>query len=259
MKRSRAPSTSTRPATHRSTFAVALVIAVVSACAEAEPTRTDDILASGEKLYSQFDEELVIRDFFQDRRDGFFLDVGCADPRVGSTTYYLEKHLGWSGIGIDALAEHAPAWEEHRPRSRFFAYLVSDHSDTVESFYRAGARDLSSTEKDRVFKGRQLQTREMQVPTITLNKLLDANGVTEIDFLSMDIEGSEPPALAGFDIDRFRPELVCIEASPSIREAILAYFEAHGYERIERYLEHDRVNWYFRPKNAAPEEPAGAN
>ena len=50
------------------------------------------------------------------------------------------------------------------------------------------------------------------------------------------------------DIERFKPELVCIEASPSIRVKLLEYFAAHGYERIERYLEHDHVNWYFTPK-----------
>jgi hypothetical protein len=64
----------------------------------------------------------------------------------------------------------------------------------------------------------------------------------------MDIEGSEPTALAGFDIERFRPELVVIEAAPDNRAAIAAYFAAHGYERIDAYLEHDAFNWYFRPR-----------
>lgn len=35
-----------------------------------------DILEKGQKLYSQHDEELIIRHFFDDRRDGFFVDVG---------------------------------------------------------------------------------------------------------------------------------------------------------------------------------------
>jgi hypothetical protein len=62
----------------------------------------------------------------------------------------------------------------------------------------------------------------------------------------MDIEGHEPKALAGFDIERFRPELVCIEA-PANPEKIAAYFAQHGYVRIEEYLEYDAVNWYFTP------------
>jgi len=207
-----------------------------------------DILGSEKKLYSQGDEELVIRDFFQDRRGGVFLDVGASQPIDNSTTYYLEKHLGWSGIAIDALVEHQMNWKLTRPRSEYLVYLVTDHSGTQETFYHAKDDALSSVQKDRVFDGRTLEATAVEVESTTLDKVLDARGVKQIDFLSMDIEESEPPALAGFDIERFRPQLVCIEASPSVREPLLAYFDAHGYERIDRYLEADPINWYFRPR-----------
>lgn len=214
-----------------------------------------DILATGTKLYSQSDEELIIRDFFQDRREGFFLDVGCASPIENSNTYYLESRLGWSGIGVDALPEFQQAWARKRPRSRFFNFYVSDHSDTVEPFYRSEHRGTSSARKDEDGQmkgpgGKIVRAQELQVPTITLDKLLDAQGVKRLDFMSMDIEGFEPVALAGFDIARFRPRLVCIEAKPAVREQILAYFAGHDYERIERYLARDQVNYYFKPKAA---------
>ena len=60
-----------------------------------------------------------------------------------------------------------------------------------------------------------------KVPTTTLNRVLEKAGLTKIDFLNMDIELSEPKALAGFDIDRYQPELVCIEAQPETRQQIL--------------------------------------
>ena len=63
----------------------------------------------------------------------------------------------------------------------------------------------------------------------------------------MDIELGEPAALAGFDIERFRPELVCIEAGKPVREQVSSYFAEHGYVRIDEYLPYDRVNWYFKP------------
>jgi FkbM family methyltransferase len=232
-----------------------LALLALAACSEPagrsespEPAARRDILGSETKLYSQVDEELIIRDFFQDRRDGFFVDVGAADPIEDSTTYYLEKHLGWSGIGIDALPEHAPAWQRERPKSRFFAYLVTDHAGTLDSFYRTQNPNLSSVVKDRPFYDQKLAGEELKLPTITLNQLLAEQGVEAIDFVSMDIEESEPAALAGFDIERFQPELVMVEASPSIGMALMLYFQGHGYERIEHYLERDKINWYFRPK-----------
>jgi FkbM family methyltransferase len=206
-------------------------------------------ILAGRQLYSQHKEELIARDFFQDRRDGVFLDVGCASPIQDSNTYYLEKHLGWSGIAVDALPEFAQPWERKRPRSRFFNFYVSDHADTVEPFYRAAHRGTSSVRKPQTGPGgKEMASEEIQVPTTTLNKLLDTNGVKRVDFFSIDIEGHEPAALAGFDIERFRPALACVEAKPANRQKILDYFAAHGYRQLERYLEHDPVNYYFAPR-----------
>jgi hypothetical protein len=63
----------------------------------------------------------------------------------------------------------------------------------------------------------------------------------------MDIELSEPKALAGFDVDRFKPALVCIEAHPEVRQQILDYFTRHRYVLVGRYLRADSKNLYFQP------------
>ncbi len=229
--------------------------ALVAACAgvffslPAAAGAPADLLEKGQKLYSQHDEELIIRHFFDDRRDGFFVDVGSFHWWVMSTTYYLEEKLGWSGIAIDALPGLAKEYAENRPRTQFFHYIVTDHSGTVETLFAAGS--LSSVVEDHIElfpDNAEFASGPVQVKTITLNELLDQRGVEKIDFLSMDIEQAEPAALAGFDIERFRPELVCIEASESVREAIAAYFDAHGYERIDAYLSYDPANWYYRPR-----------
>lgn len=219
-----------------------------------QPEDINDILNTGTKLYSQVNEELVIRDFFRDRTGGVFVDVGCAWPIYCSTTYYLEKHLNWTGIAIDALEYYRPLWEEKRPNTKFFAYAVTDHSGDRLKFYAAPmAWGLSSLSQEHV-ESWDIKPAETEVETITLNDLLDKNGITKIDFLSMDIEGSEPGALAGFDIERFGPSLVCIEMLEENKQPLTEYFTAHGYERIDRYLEHDSYNWYFTPAGKAPPE-----
>jgi FkbM family methyltransferase len=197
-----------------------------------------------------------VRHFFKDRREGVFLDVGAYDWKLHSTTLYLEKHLGWSGIAVDALERFRAGYEKNRPRTRFFTYIVGEESGGVATIYVADA--LTSVKEDHLdsFDSMRedidkVKPKPIQVPTITLTDLLDQQGVTSIDFLSMDIEEAEPAALAGFDIERFRPELVCIEANNRIGDELLRYFSEHGYERIDAYLEVDDVNWYFRPV-AAP-------
>ena len=214
----------------------------------------NDILESGKKLYSENNEELIIRDFFNDRQGGVFVDIGCADYKDSSTTYYLEKHLGWSGIAVDALVDWAKGYMENRPKTKFYNFIVTDHSGKTESFYRSGDNmflsskyksfiDWAAKEKGHI----QANYSIVYVPTITLTELLDKSGITKIDFLSIDIEGGEPKALAGFDIERFKPKLICIEAH-SHGNKIMVYFSQHGYERIEKYLKYDSRNWYFKPK-----------
>jgi FkbM family methyltransferase len=194
--------------------------------------------------------ELIIRHFFRDQPAGFFVDVGAGHFRQWSTTYFLEVHLAWSGIAIDAQERYAADYAKKRPRTKFFVYIVTDHTAAEEPFYVFKPNLLGSTAlKERADKmGKTLPIEEVMVPTITLNDLLAREGVTGIDLLSVDIEGGELLALAGFDIERFAPALVCIEAFRENQAALLEYFENHGYRRIDRYLEYDRANWYFTPQ-----------
>jgi FkbM family methyltransferase len=214
------------------------------------PGRTG-ILAE-EAIYSLAAEEVLIRHFFQDRQGGFFLDVGCAWPIKASNTYYLEKHLGWSGIGVDALADYAETWAQNRPQSKFFSYLVTDRSSAGERFFKSPGLGLSSTSREVAsgkWFGPEMETTEIVVPAITLDDLLDREGIEKVDLVSMDIEGHEPKALAGFDIDRFQPDLLVMEGhSP----AVTRYMRQHGYEQIASYVKFDRLNRYFRRKPTPP-------
>jgi FkbM family methyltransferase len=216
------------------------------------PSSLDDILLSGENLYSQNNEELIIRHYFKDRRGGFFVDVGAYHWKRMSTTLYLEKHLGWRGIAIDALERFREGYEKNRAATDFFNYIVTDSSGGEAILYVSGGTSSTNPDWKDYFKNvKERKLKQVKVPRITLDDLLTQNGVTKVDFLSMDIEDGEPAALAGFDIERFAPDLVCVEAGRKRRALLLDYFTKHDYERIDEYLEHDRANWYFRPKPAA--------
>jgi FkbM family methyltransferase len=197
----------------------------------------------GEALYSQDDEETLIRAFFQDRHNGFFLDVGAGDPIRHSTTYYLEKHLGWRGIAVDAIAEYREPYAKERPATRFFSYFVGDKSSTTHDFFVSEDRNFSSaTGADP--RGGAYQKR--RVATIALDDLLRREKVNRLDFVSIDIEGSEPMALAGLDIDRLRPELVCIEiSSPESGRFIAEYFALRGCREVSAYRAVDGINRYY--------------
>jgi FkbM family methyltransferase len=191
-------------------------------------------------------EEWIVRDFFKDRRNGRFVDVGAADYKLSSNTWYLETRLGWSGIAIDAQPEYRTGFEQHRLRTAFFNVFVSDRSHDKATLFLAAGRGASSSRREFAQQYGAV-TGTIDVPTLTLNDLLDAQDIKTLDFLSMDIELAEPAALTGFDIGRFRPALVCIEIHPQVRQAIIDYFGMHKYVVIGKYLRVDSDNLWLMP------------
>jgi FkbM family methyltransferase len=220
----------------------------------AEDLELEPLQKYGPHKFSRNFEEWIIRDHFQDRRDGVFLDVGANHYRNESNTYYLEKELGWSGLAIDALSEFGDDYRTHRPRTRFLAMFASDQAGSAQLFVPERNKLIAS--KDPEFIRRHGETgTAREVPATTLDHALQEAGISRLDFMSMDIELAEPKALAGFDIDRFKPALVCIEAHPEVRQQILDYFTRHRYVVIGKYLRVDQHNLYFQPlSTSVPEQ-----
>jgi len=200
--------------------------------------------------HSRNAEEWVVRDYFQDRRGGVFLDIGAADAREWNNTYFLETTLGWSGIAVDAQPEFAHEYARLRPRTRFFSLFVSDASDAIETFYVPTNGPLGATSDRDFAKPDEGPVDVRRVATITLNDLLTREGIARVDFMSMDIELGEPRALAGFDIERYRPALVCIEVHPQVRQDLINYFHRHHYVLVGKYLGVDAQNLYFMPDSS---------
>jgi FkbM family methyltransferase len=216
----------------------------------------------GPDRFSEREEEWLIRDYFQDRRGGVFVDVGANHYRDASKTYYLESQLGWSGLAIEPQREFGPDYARHRPRTTFLPFFVSDVSNATAKLHLVHTSSTVASANEAFVKrftptGKVDEVRE--VPTITLTDLLDAHRITNVDFLNIDIELHEPQALSGFDVARFKPSLVCIEGLLQVRQQILDYFARNGYVLVGRYMWVDQENLYFAPLPAAQPAPTKAD
>jgi FkbM family methyltransferase len=204
----------------------------------------------GPSHYSEHVEEWILKDFFKNRRDGVFVEVGANHHQRSSNTYYLEHALGWSGVAIEPQVKFAAGYREYRPRTTFVPLFISDVSNQRAVLYVTDKND-SVASGNREFTELWGATTPTPATTSTLDDVLDRLKIERIDFMSMDIELAEPQALAGFSIRRFNPELVAVEAHLPVRQQILDYFVQHNYVPVGRYWRADAHNIWFAPVGKA--------
>jgi FkbM family methyltransferase len=177
-------------------------------------------------IFRNEEEQAVVADYFRGTI-GVFIDVGACQPIECSQTYHLEQ-LGWSGILIEPLAEHAQALRASR-RARVFEVACGapeHHGASMPIRVSGGLSTFRNTRNKSLLSS---ETRPIQM--VTLDSILSLASIEKIDLLSIDVEGIEVEVLRGFDIRRFRPRLVLLEdmAHDFKRHR---FMRAHGYKRV---------------------------
>lgn len=158
-----------------------------------------------------FEDVLLARCF--DGRSGTYVDVGSHHPVLDSTTCAFYAR-GWRGLNIDALDTHQNLFERLRPKDVNLVCAVGAAPGTVP-FYGVPGTGLSTMKKSVAARhaeiGFVVETR--QTPVETLATLLRRHGLTDIDFLKIDVEGAERAVMEGMDWRRWRPKIVVVEAT----------------------------------------------
>lgn len=163
--------------------------------------------------YGQAGEDAMIWRLLHHKKSGYYVDVGAHHPVRWSNTYALYL-LGWSGIAIDANEEFRAEFRKQRPNDLFVAACVTDNPG--ERLFRVYAdRALSSVTSAQVFVNDYQYRLEKAVKMKgrTLEEILIENNTpNDFDFLSIDVENHDLEVLMSFDISRYRPQLIVVEA-----------------------------------------------
>jgi FkbM family methyltransferase len=200
------------------------------------------------------DVNRVVTEKYLNYDNGLFIEVGGADGYTQSNTWYLEKYKNWTGILVEPNTESAIVCRNNRPNSLVYNYaLVGDDFEDNEItmmrrvVYNGDPGLMTSTADSPI---RQVSdwinpvtdsdtTEEFTVQTATLNSILEAQDVTDIDFFSLDVEGYEIEVLKGLDLKKYCPKVILVEWHLDIEDIKTVLCDTHNF--VEQVSKHDYV------------------
>ncbi|MBC6696529.1 FkbM family methyltransferase [Hymenobacter puniceus] len=146
--------------------------------------------------------------------NGFYVEVGCNEPRFISNTFLLYRR-GWRGICIDANQQLIDKFGRIRPRDQAVCAFVAHELEPL-AYLEFGNNVLSTADPQYVpqylAQGEQIE-RTRQVQPRTLTAILDErHAPPHFDLLTIDAEEFDLSVLESLDFEAYRPRLVMVEA-----------------------------------------------
>lgn len=176
--------------------------------------------------YSQEGEDLILHRFLEKKEKGFYVDIGAHDPkRFSNTAHFHEK--GWSGINVDPLPGVMDKFNEQRPNDINLEVGVSLEAQELNYFmFNEPALNTFSKEEAQKKDGLSIYKiiEERVIKTYPLRYILDKHVEfgTQIDFMTIDVEGLDLDVLKSNNWELYRPSLLLVEdlKKQSIEELI---------------------------------------
>ena len=182
-------------------------------------------------FYSQLGQDKNVLEYYAQKKDGYFVEIGAYDGIDLSNTYALEL-LGWKGICVEPLPSCYESLTQNRT-CKTYNVAVDKVGGRVLEFIVADmlSGDLARIDKPRVADTYGLLNR-ISVPTMNFTDLLDnACAPSHMEFLSLDTEGSEYDILLGLDFKKYSFGYISVEHNfkEPARSNIKAILLENGY------------------------------
>jgi FkbM family methyltransferase len=187
--------------------------------------------------------------------NGIFVEAGCGHYKEQSNSFALEE-AGWSGIAIDFQREYVDGYIHHRPKTSYerCAIVGKDHEgNIIDTFGMGFAANCLHPPVGEVDGVKVIDRRIVTVAAKTLQTIFDEHSVTDIDFLSIDLEGYEHEAISGIDFDKTNIKLICAEMHDVPNYKDYDYMESLGYKNFynsspdgDQYKDVEWHKWFAR-------------
>ena len=164
--------------------------------------------------YSQWGEDLFINEFFKDKIDGIYLDIGCFHPVMYSNTCLLHRK-GWRGINIDINPTSIDLFNIVRPNDTNLCTTINETKEIFEVYYDDPFSPVNTLDKqfyDKLENKSNKDTKKLRVESKSMKEILDISKIDEnIDFINLDVEGMDYKILRNIDLNQLKPKLISVE------------------------------------------------
>ena len=164
--------------------------------------------------YSQNFEDVVLNRVFLNQPFGFYIDVGAHHPVNGNDTKTFYDR-GWKGINIEPDPAAFNLLINARPRD-FNHQIITGSDNSTREFYLVTPSGLSTADPDIAEYYINQHGHDVQKvikDVMTLDYIIEKDFPDQtIDFLKIDVEGTELEVLKGLSLDKIMPKIIVCES-----------------------------------------------
>ena len=148
-------------------------------------------------------EDIEIVKYFDNKKNGFYVDVGSYHPIERNNTMLL-YNKGWEGINIDISDFSIKLFDQLRSRDINLNLAVSKNEGEIEMYFQKKLSQLSTIKKEQIKKSFQGEVKIKKIISKTLTSILDETKFAnkKIDFLDIDVEGADMDVLESLDFEK---------------------------------------------------------
>jgi FkbM family methyltransferase len=166
--------------------------------------------------FSQYNEDLILASLLPDVKNGFYIDAGANFPVTDSVTQYFYAR-GWRGINIEPILKLHKQLVKNRPDDINLACGLAD-KEGVAKFTEFTKVHGHSTFIKQNLPESSGDIKEYEVPITTIKSIYLKYSPPKVNFMKIDVEGYEYEVINGNDWNKYRPEIICIEANHVVKD-----------------------------------------
>ena len=206
-------------------------------------------------FHSQYQQdEYLEHNFFNEYKNGVFMDIGAHDGVSLNNTLYFEKHNNWTGLNVEPIKSVYDKLTVNRPSCINLNCAVSDIDGTAQFYCNTGYTEMLSGLKNnydqRHFTRLNRENREsnsvtqvIDVETKRIDTICDTYNIKRIHYLTIDVEGAEFEVIKSINFDKVFIDVIEFENNyDDASKPIITYLESKNFVVIHKNLDIFMIN-----------------